>query len=158
LAESTLGDDVRAVGEDDEARRPGSPEPQRNSFIRSDQYSFILQGVPALAMKDGYLKGSKEEKMFKAWLTERYHSVTDDLQQPVDKQAAGKFNQLVAKPPASRGRQREKARVEANFLLQALREVVSVRSVNSTPDASPVWSRISVRTGGVALWIQTQVQ
>jgi Zn-dependent M28 family amino/carboxypeptidase len=33
------------------------PEPARNSFIRSDQYSFILHGIPALAMKDGYAKG-----------------------------------------------------------------------------------------------------
>lgn len=96
LAESTLGDDVRAVAKTMKLEVQEDPEPQRNSFIRSDQYSFILQGIPSVAMKDGYLKGTKEEKMFKDWLTNRYHSVTDDLNQPVDKQAAGKFNTLVA--------------------------------------------------------------
>jgi len=47
------------------------PDPARNSFIRSDQYSFILHGIPALAMKDGYAKGSPEEIVFKTWLTDR---------------------------------------------------------------------------------------
>jgi hypothetical protein len=47
-------------------------------------------------MKDGYAKGSPEEKVFKTWLTERYHAKTDDLSQPVDKQAAAQFDQLVA--------------------------------------------------------------
>ena len=97
LEESTLGDDVREVAKGMGLEVQQDPEPQRNSFIRSDQYSFILRGIPALAMKDGYVKGSKEEKIFKDWLTERYHAVSDDLKQPVDKQAAGMFDQLVAK-------------------------------------------------------------
>jgi hypothetical protein len=96
LDESTLGDDVRAVAKNANVDVQLDPDPERNSFIRSDQYSFILQGIPALAMKDGYAKGSPEEKTFKTWLTERYHSKTDDLSQPVDKQAAAQFDQLVA--------------------------------------------------------------
>jgi hypothetical protein len=43
----------------------------------------------------GYLKGSHEEQVFKAWLKERYHAPSDDLQQPVDLHAAGAFNALV---------------------------------------------------------------
>lgn len=96
LDESTLGDDVRAVAKTAGIDVQLDPDPERNSFIRSDQYSFILQGIPALAMKDGYAKGSPEEKVFKTWLTERYHAKTDDLSQPVDKQAAVQFDQLVA--------------------------------------------------------------
>ena len=30
------------------------PEPLRNIFIRSDQYSFIRDGIPSVAMKVGY--------------------------------------------------------------------------------------------------------
>jgi Zn-dependent M28 family amino/carboxypeptidase len=97
LEESTLGADVRAVAKEMDIQVDPDPEPQRNSFIRSDQYSFVLKGIPALAMRDGYVKGSNEEKIFKAWLTERYHAVSDDLNQPVDKQAAGTFNVLVAR-------------------------------------------------------------
>ena len=97
LDESTLGDDVRAVAKSMGIEVQMDPEPERNSFIRSDQYIFIVRGIPALAMKDGYVKGSREEKLFKDWLTERYHAVSDDLNQPVDKQAAGLFNVLIAR-------------------------------------------------------------
>ena len=43
----------------------------------------------------GNEKGSKEEAIEKKWLTERYHAPSDDLNQPVDKQAAGTFNAFV---------------------------------------------------------------
>ncbi len=73
------------------------PEPKRNLFIRSDQYSFILKGVPALALKVGFDKDSPEALIAKNWLTERYHAPSDDLAQPVDKQSAAQFNRLVAR-------------------------------------------------------------
>jgi hypothetical protein len=96
LDESDLADDVRAVSKKHGIEVQPDPEPIRNSFIRSDQYSFIKEGVPALALKDGYLKGSPEEKTFKTWLTERYHAPSDDLNQPVDKPAAGLFDVVVS--------------------------------------------------------------
>jgi len=71
------------------------PEPQRNVFIRSDQYSFIRRGVPSLMMAFGNRKGSKEEEMARQWLTNRYHAPSDDLNQPVDKRAAGQYNRLM---------------------------------------------------------------
>ena len=71
------------------------PEPNRNLFIRSDQYNFIVHGVPALAFKVGFVKGSPQEEIAKRWLTERYHAPSDDLQQPVDKQAAADFNRVL---------------------------------------------------------------
>ncbi len=96
LDESDLTEDVKAVAKKHGIDVQPDPEPIRNSFIRSDQYSFIKEGVPALALKDGYLKGTPEEKMFKTWLTERYHALSDDLNQPVDKQAAGLFDVVVS--------------------------------------------------------------
>ncbi len=95
LAESSLGDDIRAVAEAHGVEVQADKEPQRNLFIRSDQYSFIRRGVPALAFKFGYLPGSPEEKVAKAWLRERYHAPSDDLNQPVDKAAAAQFNQII---------------------------------------------------------------
>jgi hypothetical protein len=97
LGESTLGDDVSAIAKEMGIEPQLDPDPERNSFIRSDQYSFILHGIPALAMKDGYVKGTPEEKIFKTWLTERYHALSDDLNQPVDKAAAEKFDELAAR-------------------------------------------------------------
>ena len=95
LEESTLGADIRAVAEKAGVTVQADPEPQRNLFIRSDQYNFIKQGVPALTFKFGYVKGSPEEKLAKDWLRERYHAPSDDLNQPVDKPAAAKYNRLM---------------------------------------------------------------
>jgi hypothetical protein len=71
------------------------PEPLRNRFIRSDQYNFILRGVPALALKVGYDPGSAQEKLQKEWLRTRYHAPGDDLNQVVDFDAAVIFTRLM---------------------------------------------------------------
>src|ERR1700728_1130532 len=68
LEQSTLADDARKVGEAHHVVIAGDPEPDRNSFIRTDQYSFVQAGVPALAMKFGWEPGSPEYKMWRAWL------------------------------------------------------------------------------------------
>ena len=97
LDESELGDDAAAVAESLGVSPQADLEPKRNIFIRSDQYSFIRRGIPSLALKVGFDKGSPEEQIAKKWLTERYHAPSDDLAQPVDKQAAGAFDVLVAR-------------------------------------------------------------
>jgi Zn-dependent M28 family amino/carboxypeptidase len=95
VEESTLGDDARAVGAAAGIEVVPDRFPDRNLFIRSDQYSFIRQGVPALAFSFGAAPGSPEEKMKKDWLTNRYHAPSDDVNQPVDLAAAAKFNQVM---------------------------------------------------------------
>ncbi|HEV2617271.1 MAG TPA: M28 family metallopeptidase [Candidatus Acidoferrales bacterium] len=96
LDESTLGDDIRAVGKADGINVIEDEQPRANRFIRSDQYSFIQRGVPALAFKFGYVKGSPEEKIFNGWVHTRYHSPSDDMnQKPVDQEAAGKFSHML---------------------------------------------------------------
>lgn len=94
--ESTLGDLARQGALEAGVEVWPDPLPERNSFIRSDQYSFIRNGTPALAFKFGFTKGSAEEKMVQTWLRERYHAVSDDLAQPVDKEAAAKYNRVLA--------------------------------------------------------------
>ena len=95
LDESTIGDDARAVAAQMEIKAQPDPNPARNVFIRSDQYSFVRQGIPSVMLDFGNEKGSPEEAIAKKWLTERYHAPSDDLEQPVDKQAAAQFNLLV---------------------------------------------------------------
>ena len=97
LAESDLGDEATLVAKSLGVETEHDPEPKRNIFIRSDQYSFIRRGIPALALKVGYLKGSPDEQTAKKWLTDRYHAPSDDLKQPVDLQSANDFDALVAK-------------------------------------------------------------
>jgi Zn-dependent M28 family amino/carboxypeptidase len=97
LDESTLGDDVRAVAGQAGVQVQADKEPDHNRFIRSDQYSFIKKGVPALAFKFGWIPGTPEEKTFKAWYAERYHAPSDDLNQPVDLAAAAQFDAILEK-------------------------------------------------------------
>ena len=95
LAESTLGDDARAVGAAHGIEIAVDPEPDRNSFTRTDQYSFVQAGIPALAMKFGWTAGSPEYKAWRGWLAERYHSTQDNLSQPMDLAAAAQFNSFL---------------------------------------------------------------
>ncbi len=95
LAESDMGDMAREVAQKLGVQVQADPEPQRNAFIRSDQYNFIRHGVPALAMGVGFEKGSPEQTTFKNWLTQRYHAPSDDLDQPVDLAAAGKYEDII---------------------------------------------------------------
>lgn len=96
LAESTLGDEARAAGAAHGIEIAADPEPDRNSFIRTDQYSFVQAGVPALAMKFGWTPNSPEYKAWRQWLAQRYHSVEDNLSQPVDTAAAAQFDSFLA--------------------------------------------------------------
>jgi Zn-dependent M28 family amino/carboxypeptidase len=94
LEESDLADDVRRA-----AARAGievitDPEPERNAFVRSDQFSFIRRGIPALSLKVGFALGSEEHDRVLRWRQERYHGVDDEVTQPVDRQAAADFNRL----------------------------------------------------------------
>jgi hypothetical protein len=96
LDESTLGADVRALGNAMHIGILADQQPRRNRFIRSDQYSFVRHGVPALAFKFAALPGSEEARIQKEWLTTRYHAPSDDTSQPVDLAAAARFNDFIA--------------------------------------------------------------
>jgi Zn-dependent M28 family amino/carboxypeptidase len=96
LDESDLGADVKAVAASFNLAVQGDPEPHRNRFTRSDQYSFIRRGVPAVAMKVGYEPNSPEARVAAAWTKERYHAPSDDLAQPIDLEAAAGFTRVIA--------------------------------------------------------------
>jgi Zn-dependent M28 family amino/carboxypeptidase len=95
LAESDLGERVTAVALRLGYRVQPDPEPLRNAFIRSDQYSFIKEGIPSLAMKVGFEPDTPEAAIFKQWLTDRYHAPSDDANQPVDLAAAAGFEEVM---------------------------------------------------------------
>jgi Zn-dependent M28 family amino/carboxypeptidase len=95
--ESTLGADARAIGVQQGIAVVPDPNPDRNVFIRADQYSFVREGVPALFMKFGFLKNSPEYQIEHDWRANRYHSPSDDLDQPgVFKKDAAKLDAYTA--------------------------------------------------------------
>ncbi|HEY0324455.1 MAG TPA: M28 family peptidase [Allosphingosinicella sp.] len=77
--ESSIGDAARAVGETRGLPLAPDPFPNRNSFIRSDQYGFIEQGIPAVAFKFGFAAGTPEAELERAFRATRYHAPSDDL-------------------------------------------------------------------------------
>jgi len=96
LAESDLGDLATHVAQSRGVQVEADPEPQRNLFIRSDQYNFIRHGIPALAMAVAPDPNSAEQmKIHKDWLTNRYHAPSDDLAQPIDFSAAAQYEEIV---------------------------------------------------------------
>jgi Zn-dependent M28 family amino/carboxypeptidase len=96
IAESDLGDAARHVAEARGIRVQADPQPQRNVFVRSDQYNFIRHGIPALAMGVAPDPNSPEQKqLYKDWLTNRYHAPSDDLDQPVDLSAAAQYEEII---------------------------------------------------------------
>jgi hypothetical protein len=97
LEESDLASDLRRAAAASGIEVSSDPEPERNAFIRSDQYSFIKRGVPALSLKVGFTKDSAEHEIVRKWRKERYHAPSDDLNQPLDRKAAADFNWLYAR-------------------------------------------------------------
>jgi Zn-dependent M28 family amino/carboxypeptidase len=95
LAESDLGDRAAEVARSYGVDVQPDPVPLRNIFIRSDQYSFVRRGIPALMLDVGMVPGSPEDKIHTEWLHHRYHAPSDDLDQPVDLGTAGLYEDIV---------------------------------------------------------------
>jgi peptidase M28-like protein len=97
LDESDLGDVIKQVAAALGIEAVNDPEPERNAFTRSDQYSFIRRGVPALSMKVGYLKDSPEAKIARDWRTKHYHAPSDEASQPLHLQAVADFDKVMSR-------------------------------------------------------------
>lgn len=63
------------------------PTPEENLFIRSDQYAFVRQGIPAIWVQSGRtgLDPARDPlSRLDAWVADRYHRPSDDVDQPMD--------------------------------------------------------------------------
>jgi hypothetical protein len=61
------------------------PEPEQVGFIRSDQYSFVRQGIPAFSLSAGFKSDDpsiQPAKIMDEWEHKIYHHPQDDMQQP----------------------------------------------------------------------------
>ena len=123
LEESDLASDLKRVARPLAIEVLSDPEPERNAFVRSDQYSFIKTGVPALSLKVGFTRDSAEHQIVKRWRTERYHAPSDDLDQPIDRKVGRGFRQGLSGGRRRGGQPADAAAVERRQLLQAVRQV-----------------------------------
>jgi hypothetical protein len=94
LGDTTLGDDARAVANGMQVEVQPDPEPERNLLRRADQWPFLQAGIPATAFVFGYRAGTDSERIYRHWYKTGYHKPQDDLDQPIDWQAATHFNQF----------------------------------------------------------------
>ena len=73
------------------------PMPEEVGFIRSDQYSFVLRGIPAVDISDGVNAVDPKInglEVIKKWLTTEYHTPLDNMDQPLDYESAARGAQL----------------------------------------------------------------
>lgn len=73
------------------------PEPDQHFFIRADQYSFVRQGVPSVFISEGEQAKDPNfnaKKFGEEWVAQRYHSPSDDMNQPMNLDASVQFMQI----------------------------------------------------------------
>ena len=73
------------------------PEPNENRFVRSDQYSFVMNGIPALHIKYGTktnIPGFDLVAFVKQWRAKYYHQSADGMDGIFDFAAAKVYVQL----------------------------------------------------------------
>ncbi len=79
------------------------PLPEENVFVRSDQYSFVKQGIPAVYLEPGFTATDPKvngREVFETFLHSHYHQPSDDLSLPMDLNAVARFaeaNYLIAR-------------------------------------------------------------
>jgi len=95
--DTTLGQTARDVGKPMGIEIREDKEPERGLLRRADQFPFLRIGVPAISFIFGYDDGSDAEKRYREWYEVRYHRPQDDLMQPMDFDAAAKFDQFFYK-------------------------------------------------------------
>jgi Zn-dependent M28 family amino/carboxypeptidase len=72
------------------------PMPEETIFVRSDQYSFVRNGVPAVMFSPGMRSADAAQdgpRIFGEFLGRHYHRPSDDLALPMDKASIVRFTQ-----------------------------------------------------------------
>jgi hypothetical protein len=70
------------------------PMPEEVIFIRSDQYSFVKQGVPSVFLVPGFTSSDGDidgEKLWRGFLKTYYHQPSDDFNRTIDWPSAVRF-------------------------------------------------------------------
>jgi hypothetical protein len=84
---STLGDAVARGAKAAGVTVSPDPYPDEVNFVRSDQYPFVRQQIPAVYIGAGYHARDPKvdaQKLQLDWIGTRYHTPQDDMSQPLD--------------------------------------------------------------------------
>ncbi len=88
---TSIGPTVAAVGKEEGITLTPDPAPEQASFVRSDHYSFVKAGVPAVSLEPGP-KGPGKAAI-EAFLDAHYHQPSDQIDQdpPIQWDAGVRF-------------------------------------------------------------------
>jgi hypothetical protein len=76
------------------------PAPEEVVFVRSDQFAFVRQGIPAVYLDGGVVAKDPNiigKDLLEKFLKTHYHQPSDDLSQPIHYQTAAKMAALNAR-------------------------------------------------------------
>jgi hypothetical protein len=94
---STLGPVARrAAGAEGYALSPDNM-PEEVNFIRSDQFSFVRQGIPSLYVIGGYksrFRDTDVDALVREYLKNHYHQPSDDLSLPLHYPTAAAYTRM----------------------------------------------------------------
>ncbi len=89
---SSLSKQVEAATKTLNLKISPDPFPEQVVFVRSDHFSFIKKGIPALFIKSGFMTSPSDTvnraKSDVAWRSTTYHTPQDDMNQAFDFNAA----------------------------------------------------------------------
>ncbi|HEY6369563.1 MAG TPA: M28 family peptidase [Candidatus Sulfotelmatobacter sp.] len=91
---STLGASVKEAAGRLHFDISPDPRPDMVIFIRSDQYSFVKEGIPAVFLSTGFKSMDpkiKPGEILQTWMQTLYHQPQDDMSQPFDFESGTKF-------------------------------------------------------------------
>ncbi|MHA6720161.1 M28 family peptidase [Sphingomonas sp. RS6] len=90
---STLGPAVAAAARGEGLAVVPDPAPEEAFFVRSDHYSFVQAGIPAVSIDTG--PGGTGAVAARAFLDEHYHEPSDQIDLPFDWTSAVKFKRVA---------------------------------------------------------------
>ena len=91
---STLEAKARAAAASVGLSLSPDPMPEETIFVRSDQYSFVRRGVPAVMFSPGMRSSDPNQdgrKLFMEFIGKHYHRPTDDVSLPMDRGSIERF-------------------------------------------------------------------
>lgn len=86
---SSIGPIVTRVAAGEGLKVVPDPAPEENFFVRSDQYSFVQAGIPAISIDTG--PGGPGAEAQKFFLANNYHKPSDQIDLPFNWDSAAKF-------------------------------------------------------------------
>jgi Zn-dependent M28 family amino/carboxypeptidase len=97
---STLGAVAQRAIEAEGLTVVPDPSPEEVRFVRSDQYSFVREGIPAIYIKDGQLSSDPEidaAALFKQFMQRDYHMPSDQVDLPIHWPSFARLAQVNAR-------------------------------------------------------------